>query len=51
MTRKDFEKIVLQYYYSDDPADPGNLMFGMLPDDFAKEPVNYGADDSAETED
>ena len=49
--RSEFRTIMLQYYYSNNVDDPGNYVFGMLPDDVATELTANPNDESTAAED
>ena len=51
MDRSEFRTIMLQYYYSNNVDDPGNYVFGMLPDDVATELTANPNDESTAAED
>lgn len=50
VNRAEYQRLLLQYFFSNNIEDAGNFVFGMLPDDIAKEPISYNAADSSANE-
>ena len=54
MDRATFKKLLIQYFYTDDRDEPGNVVFGMLPsaeEMAAMAKGNYAEFDSSANED
>ena len=41
---------MLEYFYSNDVSAHGNVIFGMLPEEVAREEINYGVTDDGADE-